>query len=61
MILVFLSTVLVSCSSVKQGPYSKNNMAEDSIDWGYSKYNLLDSPDGSNDPNARIKIWGAKY
>jgi len=61
MILVAMSTIFVSCSSVKQGPYTKNNMAEDNIDWGYSKYNLLDSPDGSNDPNARIKIWGAKY
>jgi len=36
-------------------------MAEDSIDWGYNKYNMMDSPDGSDDPNAKIKIWGAKY
>jgi hypothetical protein len=26
-----------------------------------SQYNLLDSPDGMNDPNARIKIINIKY
>ena len=56
-----LPFIMCSCSTVSHDPYTKNNMAEDSIDWGYNKYNMMDSPDGSNDPNAKIKIWGAKY
>jgi len=60
-LLLLAGIVLCSCANVKQGPYTRNNMAEDSIDWGYNKYNMLDTPDGSNDPNAKIKIWGAKY
>lgn len=62
--LIFIPIMLMglsSCSNVSQGPYGKDNMAEDSIDWGYNKYNMMDSSDGSGDPNARIKIWGAKY
>lgn len=59
--LISLPFIVCSCSNVSPGPYTKNNMAEDSIDWGYNKYNMMDSPDGSDDPNAKIKIWGAKY
>lgn len=52
--------VFTSCSTVSHGPYKQNAMAEDSVDWS-SKYNLMDSSDGSDDPNIKWKVWGAKY
>jgi len=26
-----------------------------------TKYNMMDSSDGSSDPTAEVKIWGAVY
>lgn len=51
---IFLLSILLSgCSGTSYmiPDYRKNT----------SQYNLLDSPDGQDDPNARIKIINVKY
>ena len=37
-----------------------SGMAEDSQDYP-TKYNMMDSPDGSKNPNAQVRIFGATY
>jgi hypothetical protein len=53
---------LASCATTqdKHGGFPAG-MSEDSQDQYNTKYNLMDSPDGKQDPNGRIKIWGAVY
>jgi hypothetical protein len=57
--------LLSGCASVKQegnyGFFPPPGMQEDAQDRYNSKYNLLDSSDGSEDPNANIKVWKAEY
>jgi len=57
--------VLCSCTTVKEtnnyGFFPKPGMDEDSQDRNNTKYNIMDSSDGSRDPNANIKVWGATY
>lgn len=61
-----LPLVLCSCASVqvdndRYGFFPTPGMQEDAQDRINTKYNLLDSSDGSKDPNANIKVWGATY
>lgn len=53
---------LASCATTqdKHGSFP-DGMSEDSQDQYNTKYNLMDSPDGRQDPNGRIKIWGTTY
>jgi len=37
-----------------------SGMREDSQDYN-AKYNMMDSPDGSKNPNAQVRIFGATY
>ena len=55
------STVQVDSSNSKYGFYPKPGMNEDAQDRTNTKYNLMDSSDGSKDPTANIKVWGATY
>lgn len=55
------STVQVDNSSNKYGFYPKPGMNEDAQDRNNTKYNLMDSSDGRQDPTANIKFWGATY
>jgi hypothetical protein len=53
---------LASCATTQDKHASfPAGMSEDSQDQHNTKYNLMDSPDGRQDPNGRIKIWGAVY
>ena len=61
-----LTLILCSCSSVsvnndRYGFFPGPGMNEDSQDRNNTKYNLMDSPDGRQDPNAKINVWGATY
>jgi len=57
--------VLTSCATIN----SNNNygfnpgpgMSEDAQDRYNTKYNLMDSPDGMKDPNAKVKAWSTTY
>lgn len=68
-LLVFLIPIIFcSCSSVqvnnsnsKYGFYPSPGMSEDAQDRYDTKYNIMDSSDGSKDPNAKVKVWGAVY
>jgi hypothetical protein len=56
--------VLSSCASLDEdnryGFLPGPGMHEDAQDFP-TKYNQMDSSDGSQDPNAKLKIWGATY
>lgn len=57
---------LSSCASVNNNfTYNKSigpGMSGDAQDRYYNtKYNMMDSSDGSQDPTANIKLWGVKY
>ena len=65
-VFILLPIFLCSCSSVnvnndRYGFFPGPGMNEDSQDRNNTKYNLMDSPDGSKDPNAKINVWGANY
>lgn len=57
--------MLCSCASVKEnnnyGFFPRAGMQEDAQDFPNTKYNMMDSSDGSEDPNANIKVWKAVY
>lgn len=62
-LLILIPLSLCSCSTMQVKndrygffPYDKQDRVE-----GYNKYNLMDSPDGSKDPTANVKVWGATY
>jgi hypothetical protein len=63
LLLVFAMVALQGCASVNEGNNygfdARPGMQEDSIT--NTKYNLMDSPDGSRDPNANVRVWGATY
>ena len=63
-LIILSGIILASCVSVnndRNGFFPQPRNQEDNISWEYNKYNLMDSPDGSTDPTAKIKIWGATY
>jgi hypothetical protein len=66
-LICFIPLSLSSCATTavedngRYGFFPKPGMAEDSQDRNNTKYNLMDSPDGRKDPNAKIKVWGATY
>jgi len=56
---------LNSCSTVskvqeEEGWFPIRN-DEDSIDWSYNKYNMMDSSDGAQDPNIQSQIFKKKF
>ena len=54
--------VLTGC--VTNNNYGFNpgpGMSEDAQDRYNTKYNLMDSPDGMKDPNAKVKAWSTTY
>ena len=61
---VLLSFFLMGCSTTSQvgkdQGWLPSGMAEDSQDYP-TKYNTMDSPDGSKNPNAQVNIFGATY
>ncbi len=62
--LIIISILFSSCASIdndRYGFFPTPKEQEDSVTWEYNKYNLMDSPDGRQDPNAKVKIWGAIY
>lgn len=64
-ILLGLPFIFCSCANINEG----NNygfspgpgMSEDAQDKSNTKYNLMDSSDGQNDPNALINIWKTEF
>lgn len=67
MILIFSAPFIIcSCTSIntndRYGFFPGGGMSEDAQDRPYNtKYNLMDSTDGKQDPNANVKVWGATY
>ena len=61
---VFLVFLLMGCSTTSQvgkdQGWLPSGMAEDAQDYP-TKYNMMDSPDGSKNPNAQVRIFGATY
>jgi hypothetical protein len=61
---VFLAFLLMGCSTTSQVSKDQgwlpSGMAEDAQDYP-TKYNMMDSPDGSKNPNAQVNIFGATY
>lgn len=64
-LIVLVPFVLASCTTVNEnnryGFLPGPGMSEDAQDYPNIKYNLMDSSDGKQDPNAQVKIWGATY
>lgn len=61
---VFLAFILMGCASVdkvgeKEG-WFPNGMSEDAQDYP-TKYNMMDSQDGSRNPNAQVNVFGVQY
>jgi predicted small secreted protein len=60
----FLAFILMGCSTTSQvgkdQGWLPSGMAEDAQDYP-TKYNMMDSPDGSKNPNAQVRIFGATY
>lgn len=57
---------LQACSTIqvdddRYGFFPNPGMHEDGQDRNNTKYNLMDSPDGRQDPTAKIKVWRATY
>ena len=65
LIVIGILPILCSCTTVstdtKQYYSSRPGMSEDAQDFPNTKYNLMDSSDGQNDPTTNIKIWSTKY
>ena len=62
--IILISFLFCSCASYKQsdeGFFPAPGMDSDSQDRYNTKYNLLDSSDGSEDPNAQINIFKQKF
>ena len=61
---VFLAFLLMGCSTTSQvgkdQGWLPSGMAEDAQDYP-TKYNMMDSPDGSNNPNVQANIFNIKY
>lgn len=65
-LILLLPFIVSSCASVNEdnryGFFPKPGMSGDAQDRPYNtKYNLMDSPDGRQDPNGNLKVWGATY
>jgi len=66
LMLLAITLALSSCANVqvdnnRYGFMPHPGMDSDSQDRNNTKYNLMDSSDGSKDPTAPIKVWGATY
>lgn len=65
MLVLLVPLMLSSCASVnnsnRHGFFPNPGMHEDAQDRTNTKYNLMDSTDGKQDPNAQIRMWGATY
>lgn len=55
------SCTTMNVDSQRYGFFPTPGMSEDAQDRTNTKYNLMDSPDGSQDPTANVKVWGATY
>jgi hypothetical protein len=64
-LVILLPFVFGSCASINEdnryGFFPGPGMSEDAQDRPYTKYNLMDSPDGRQDLNGDLKVWGATY
>jgi dolichyl-phosphate-mannose--protein O-mannosyl transferase len=60
---LLLCFIMMGCAntqtSYREG-FMPSGMAEDAQDYP-TKYNMMDSPDGSKNPNAQVNIFGATY
>lgn len=65
LVVILILFFICSCASVNEhNNYGFNpgpGMCEDAQDFSDTKYNFLDSPDGMQDPNAKIKVWKAEF
>jgi len=66
LILLGVPLVISSCANVKidndrYGFLPGPGMDSDSQDRNNTKYNLMDSSDGKQDPSANVKVWGVTY
>lgn len=64
-LMLMLPLSLTSCVTVdndRYGFFPGSGMSEDAQDRPYNtKYNLMDSSDGKQDPTGNVKVWGATY
>ena len=61
-LLLLIPLALSSCATTEdRHGFFPAGMSEDAQDRNNTKYNLMDIPDGRQDPNGRIKIWGGVY
>lgn len=64
-LILLIPFIICSCASVNTNDrygFFPSGMSEDAQDRPYNtKYNLMDSTDGKQDPNANLKVWGATY
>ena len=58
-LLLLLNFCLIGCANVSYKTIP-NAMCEDSQNYS-TKYNMMDSPDGSKNPNTQVNIFGATY
>jgi len=58
-LLVFMVFAVIGCSNTSYHTIP-SGMREDSQDYN-TKYNMMDSQDGSKNPNAQVRIFGATY
>lgn len=60
---IALAFMLMGCAttqtSYREG-FMPSGMSEDAQDYP-TKYNLMDSPDGSKNPNGQVNIFGITY
>jgi hypothetical protein len=62
-LLLLINFCLVGCANtnhIGQKDYVQSGMNEDAQDYP-TKYNMMDSQDGSKNPNAQVRIFGATY
>ena len=60
-VLLSLNSCTTVCRVQEQEGFLPVRDCEDSITWEYNKYNLMDSPDGSQDPNLQKQIFKKKF
>jgi len=59
LLLVFMVFAVIGCANTSYKSY-RSGMAEDAQDYP-TKYNMMDSPDGRQNPNGQIRIFGVTY
>jgi hypothetical protein len=61
-LLLLIPLALCSCATTAdRHGFFPTGMSDEGQGRNNTKYNLMDSPDGRQDPNGRIHVWGGTY